>query len=78
MQADIRISLPPTLLTKERLQSLPADHQAKLPEAIVTAVPGMIRGDDDFVRVRGHEIVLNPVINSVSFWEIPPHRFRGD
>lgn len=29
----------------------------------------MIRGHDDFVHIRGHEVALNPLINGVSFWE---------
>ena len=30
---------------------------------------GMIRGHDDFVHIRGHEVALNPSINGVQFWE---------
>ena len=29
----------------------------------------MIRGHDDFVHIRGHEVALNPSINGVQFWE---------
>ena len=29
----------------------------------------MIRGHDDFVHIRGHEVALNPFINGVQFWE---------
>src|SRR5262249_41041506 len=36
---------------------------------IVSAAPGMIRGHDDFVHIRGEEVALNPLINGVSFWE---------
>ena len=49
-----------TVLTSERLETLPVSQRANLPDAIVTAAPGMIRGHDDFVHVRGHEIALNP------------------
>jgi outer membrane receptor protein involved in Fe transport len=60
-----------TLLTADRLQSAPAGQQVSLPDALVTAAPGMIRGHDDFVHIRGHEVALNPLINGVAFWENP-------
>ena len=31
----------------------------------------MIRGHDDFVHIRGHEVAMNPSINGVQFWENP-------
>ncbi len=58
-----------TLLTSERLEQLPVAQRTNLPDAIVTAAPGMIRGHDDFVHIRGHEVALNPSINGVQFWE---------
>jgi hypothetical protein len=58
-----------TVLSAERIESLPASHHASLPDAIVTAAPGMIRGHDDFVHIRGQEVALNPLINGVAFWE---------
>lgn len=58
-----------THLTAERLAELPLTQRTNLPDAIVTAAPGMIRGHDDFVHVRGHEVALNPSINGVQFWE---------
>jgi hypothetical protein len=58
-----------TLLTPERLDQLPLAQRMNLPDAIVTAAPGMIRGHDDFVHIRGHEVALNPSINGVQFWE---------
>jgi outer membrane receptor protein involved in Fe transport len=58
-----------THLSAERLAELPLVQQTNLPEAIVTAAPGMIRGHDDFVHIRGHEVALNPSINGVQFWE---------
>jgi outer membrane receptor for ferrienterochelin and colicins len=58
-----------TVLTEHDLEALPPFQRSSLPEAIVTSAPGMIRGHDDFVHVRGHEIALNPLINGVSFWE---------
>src|SRR6185503_11470372 len=58
-----------TLLTSERLEQMPLAERTNLPDAIVTAAPGMIRGHDDFVHIRGHEIALNPTINGVQFWE---------
>jgi|GEM_PF-565246 len=60
-----------TLFTSSRLDALPLAQRSNLPEAILTAAPGMIRGHDDFVHIRGHEIALNPSINGVSFWENP-------
>src|SRR5262245_57121259 len=56
-------------ITSERIANLPLTQQTNLPEAIVTAAPGMIRGHDDFVHIRGHEVALNPSINGVQFWE---------
>jgi hypothetical protein len=58
-----------THLTQERLAALPLAQRTNLPDAIVSAAPGMIRGHDDFVHVRGHEVALNPFINGVQFWE---------
>jgi hypothetical protein len=58
-----------TVLSAERFESLPASHHSFLPDAIVTAAPGMIRGHDDFVHIRGEEVALNPLINGVAFWE---------
>jgi len=58
-----------TVLTADRIDALPAFQRLSLPDAIVTSAPGMIRGHDDFVHIRGHEIALNPLINGVSFWE---------
>ena len=58
-----------TTLTAERLESMPVFQRTNLPDAIVTLAPGMIRGHDDFVHIRGHEVALNPLINGVSFWE---------
>jgi outer membrane receptor protein involved in Fe transport len=58
-----------TLLSSHRLEGLPLPQRTNLPDAIVTSAPGMIRGHDDFVHIRGHEVALNPFINGVSFWE---------
>jgi hypothetical protein len=58
-------------LTADRVEALPVFQRTGLTDAIVTSAPGMIRGHDDFVHVRGHEIALNPSINGVSFWENP-------
>jgi TonB dependent receptor/Carboxypeptidase regulatory-like domain len=60
-----------TVLTAQQFETLTASQQTNLTDAIVTAAPGMIRGHDDFVHIRGHEVALNPVINGVSFWENP-------
>ena len=60
-----------TRLTRERLERLPVFDRGSLPDAIVTSAPGMIRGHDDFVHVRGEEIALNPIIDGVAFWENP-------
>ncbi|MBI4459274.1 MAG: TonB-dependent receptor [Acidobacteria bacterium] len=58
-----------TTLQGQTLGLLPLAQSRNLPDVIVTAAPGMIRGHDDFVHIRGHEIALNPFINGVSFWE---------
>src|SRR5262245_19379433 len=60
-----------TSLPAERIERLPVTERTGLPDAIVTAAPGMIRGHDDFVHVRGEEVALNPLINGVAFWENP-------
>jgi hypothetical protein len=66
-----------TFLSRERLERTPPAQQTNLPDTIVTAAPGMIRGHDDFVHIRGHEVALNPLINGVSFWENPHALFSG-
>jgi hypothetical protein len=58
-----------TLLTAERLADVPAFLQRSFTDAIVTLAPGMVRGHDDFVHIRGQEVALNPIVNGVSFWE---------
>jgi len=66
-----------TVLGAERFDLLPASGHQALPDAIVAAAPGMIRGHDDFVHIRGHEVALNPIINGVSFWENPHALFSS-
>jgi outer membrane receptor protein involved in Fe transport len=58
-----------TMLTSERIEQMPLAQRTNLPDVIVTAAPGVIRGHDDFVHIRGHEVALNPSINGVQFWE---------
>jgi hypothetical protein len=58
-----------TILTAQRVEGLPLSERWNLTDAIVSAAPGMIRGHDDFVHVRGEEVALNPLINGVAFWE---------
>jgi len=58
-----------TMLAADRLEQMPIAQRTNLTDAIVTAAPGMIRGHDDFVHIRGHEVALNPTINGVQFWE---------
>ncbi len=60
-----------TTLQSPNFDALPLPQRTNLPDVIVTSTPGMIRGHDDFVHVRGSEIVLNTFINGVSFWENP-------
>jgi hypothetical protein len=60
-----------TVLSAGRLEGAPVGHRMNLPDVMVTAAPGMIRGHDDFVHIRGQEMALNPFINGVSFWENP-------
>jgi outer membrane receptor protein involved in Fe transport len=60
-----------TMIEAERLEALPLPQRSNLADVIVTAAPGVVRGHDDFVHIRGHEIALNPFINGVSFWENP-------
>jgi len=66
-----------TVLSAERINALPLAQRVNLPEALVTAAPGMIRGHDDFVHIRGHEVALNPLLNGVAFWENPHSVFSG-
>lgn len=66
-----------TLLTADRLDSVPSTLRLNLSDAIAAAAPGMIRGHDDLVHVRGHEVALNALIEGVSFWENPHVAFSG-
>ena len=65
-----------TTLTLDRLDAMPIFQKVTLADAIVSSAPGMIRGHDDFVHIRGHEVALNPLINGVSFWENTHRVFR--
>ncbi len=66
-----------TVVTSRSLETLPLPQRSSLTDVIVTAAPGMIRGHDDFVHIRGSEIALNPFINGVSFWENPHSLFSA-
>src|SRR5688572_4276410 len=44
-----------TYLTEARLAEIPLTQRTNLPDAIVTAAPGMIRGHVDFVHIRSEE-----------------------
>jgi len=66
-----------TIVQATLFDAMPAAQRTNLPDAIVVAAPGMIRGHDDFVHVRGQELALNPIINGVSFWENPHSVFSG-
>src|SRR5207342_1212623 len=78
IQESVRVAASPlpsvhspgsTHLSGARLAEIPLTQRTNLADAIVTAAPGMIRGHDDFVHIRGHEVALNPFINGVQFWE---------
>lgn len=66
-----------TIVRSAQFDEMPAGQRTNLPDAIVAAAPGMIRGHDDFVHVRGQELALNTMINGVSFWENPHAVFSG-
>lgn len=66
-----------TVLNAERLDAMPAAQRTNVADSLITLAPGMIRGHDDFVHIRGHEVALNPVINGVSFWENPHSLFSS-
>ena len=66
-----------TIVQAIQFDAMPAAQRTNLPDAIVVLAPGMIRGHDDFVHVRGQELALNPIINGVSFWENPHAIFSG-
>lgn len=66
-----------TTMTAARLDELPMTQRVTLAEAVVTAAPGMIRGHDDFVHIRGEEVALNPLINGIAFWENPHALFSA-
>ena len=57
------------MLTSEQIGGMPVAQRTSLPDAIAGAAPGVVRGHDDFVHIRGHEVALNPSINGVQFWE---------
>ena len=60
-----------TVLHEHIVDQLPLGQRTNLPDMIAATTPGMIRGHDDFVHVRGSELALNTFINGVSFWENP-------
>jgi hypothetical protein len=66
-----------TLIDASSLGHLPLAQRSSLTDVILTAAPGMIRGHDDFVHIRGHEVALNPFVNGVSFWENPHSVFSS-
>jgi len=66
-----------TVIQAQTFDGLPLAQRNNLPDVIVTSTPGMIRGHDDFVHIRGHEVALNPFINGVSFWENPHAAFSS-
>ena len=66
-----------TVLQAQTVRSLPLSQKNNLPDMIVTVAPGMIRGHDDFVHVRGSELALNVFVNGVSFWENPHSVFSS-
>ena len=63
------------VLQAQTVEALPATQRNNLPDMIAMAAPGMIRGHDDFVHVRGSEVALNTFVNGVSFWENPHAAF---
>jgi outer membrane receptor protein involved in Fe transport len=66
-----------TVIQSQTFAELPLAQRNNLPDVIVASAPGMIRGHDDFVHIRGHEVALNPFINGVSFWENPHSVFSS-
>ena len=58
-----------TMVTAQQIAAMPVAQRTNLPDAIAAAAPGIVRGHDDFVHIRGHEVALNPSINGVQFWE---------
>ncbi|MBI4456038.1 MAG: TonB-dependent receptor [Acidobacteria bacterium] len=66
-----------TVLDERQLNSFPLAQRNNIPDVVIAAAPGMIRGHDDFVHVRGSELALNTFINGVSFWENPHSVFSG-
>ncbi|MGH9239018.1 MAG: TonB-dependent receptor [Vicinamibacterales bacterium] len=58
-----------TMLRAEQIADMPIAQRTSLPDAIAGAAPGVVRGHDDFVHIRGHEVALNPSIDGVQFWE---------
>jgi outer membrane receptor protein involved in Fe transport len=66
-----------TVIRSGQLEEVPPGQRTNLTDAMVVAAPGMIRGHDDLVHVRGQEVALNTMINGVSFWENPHAIFSG-
>jgi outer membrane receptor protein involved in Fe transport len=58
-------------ITSQRIEALPLGIRTTLPDAMASSAPGMIKGHDDFVHVRGQELGLYPAINGITFWENP-------
>jgi hypothetical protein len=66
-----------TILSAQRFESVPISQRVNLTDVLLTAAPGVVRADNDFVHVRGHEIGLSILINGVSFWENPLPGYSG-
>ena len=66
-----------TVVTAERIANLPIGQRVHLSDVLLNTAPGMIRADNDFVHVRGHEIGLSLLINGVAFWENPLPAYSG-
>jgi hypothetical protein len=66
-----------SIITAQRLEALPLGIRSTLPDAMASSAPGMIKGHDDFVHVRGQELGLYPAINGITFWENPHSVFSA-
>ena len=65
------------ILTRQKLESLPAPLTRNLATLAENVVPGALAGHDNFVHIRGHELSLHQFINGVSFLDNSHQHFTA-
>ena len=65
------------ILTRQKLESLPAPLTRDLATLAENLVPGTLVGHDNFVHIRGNELSLHQFINGVSFLDNSHQHFTA-